>query len=438
MLKEFKQHIDHNFSFFQNSKLLIAISGGIDSVVLTHLMHQLQFDFSLCHCNFQLRGDDSNTDEAFVKKLSKKLGRDVYTTSFETEKYANENKVSIQVAARDLRYQWFYKLMEEHNYDYVITAHNANDVLETFLINLTRGTGIEGLTGIPIINNKSVRPMLPFSRENIQGYASENKLEWREDQSNASTKYVRNKIRHQVIPVLKEINPNILESFQNTLSNLNESQEIIKDRVQEIAKTVLTNEKDIIKIDISKVNTFTNKKAYLYQLLHSYGFTEWDDILNLLTTQSGKQVFSKTHRLVKDREYLLLTKNSVAFSEAFSIKENTTEITNPVHLSIEAVYTKDFLKESSKNTIYIDRDKITYPLTIRKWQKGDFFYPTGMKGKKKLSKFFKDEKYSMLEKENTWLLCSENEIVWIIGKRQDRRFLANTESKSIIKTHLTY
>ena len=438
MLKEFKQHIDQNLSFLQNGKLLIAISGGIDSVVLTHVMHLLQFDFSLCHCNFQLRGNESNNDEIFVKNLSKKLDRDVFTTSFETEKYATKNKVSIQVAARDLRYQWFYKLMEEQNYDYIITAHNANDNLETFLINLTRGTGVEGLTGIPTINNKSVRPLLPFSRENIQAFASENKLEWREDQSNASTKYVRNKIRHQVIPVLKEINPSILESFQNTLSNLNESQEIIKDRIQEISKTILTKEKDIIKIDISKVNVLPNKKAYLYQLLHTYGFTEWNDILNLLTSQSGKQVFSKTHRLVKDREYLLLTNNKETFSETYFIEENISEVTDPIHLSIEVSLPKDLPKENSKNTIYLDSKKITYPLTIRKWQKGDFFYPTGMKGKKKLSKFFKDEKYSMLEKEKIWLLCSENEIVWVIGKRQDRRFSANSESKFIIKTHLTY
>ncbi|MFY0630225.1 MAG: tRNA lysidine(34) synthetase TilS [Flavobacteriaceae bacterium] len=436
MLKEFKQHIDQNFSFLENSKLLIAISGGIDSVVLTHLIHKLGFNFSLCHCNFKLRGNDSDADEAFVKNLGKELNTEVFTTSFETESYATENKISIQVAARDLRYEWFYSLVERNSFDFVLTAHNSNDNLETFLINLTRGTGLEGLTGIPPINKKIARPLLASSREDIEVYASENNINWREDQSNASSKYVRNKIRHQVIPILKEINPSVLNTFQNTLNHLNESEEIMNDRIQELSKEALTVEGDLIKIDISKIDELKNKKAYLYQLLHSYGFTEWNDVLDLLSAQSGKFVTSRTHRLIKDRKFLLLTSTKVD-SETYFVEENTPKILNPIHLAIETVNAKGSLV-SNKNTIYLDKDLIEFPLTIRRWQKGDVFYPTGMNGKKKLSKFFKDEKYSIVEKENTWLLCSGNNILWIIGKRSDRRVLANTHTSSVIKAYITH
>ena len=435
MLKEFKQHIDQNFPFLENSTLLVAISGGIDSVVLTHLMNELGFNFSLCHCNFQLRGNESHTDEGFVKTLGERLGRQVFTTSFETEKYATKNKVSIQVAARDLRYQWFQSLIEKQSFDFVLTAHNANDNLETFLINLTRGTGLEGLTGIPSINKKTVRPLLTTSREDIEKYASKNEISWREDESNASSKYVRNKIRHQVIPVLKEINPSILKSFQNTLDHLNESQEIVNTHIKELSKNLLITDENLIKIDISKVNTLKNKKAYLYELLHSYGFTEWNDVLHLLTAQSGKYLSSSTHRLIKNREHLLLT-DTKTDSEATHIEEGTKEIYQPIPLTIEASLFSDNVNRD-ETTIYLDSDAIKFPLTLRKWEKGDVFYPMGMKGKKKLSKFFKDEKYSIIEKENTWLLCSEGNILWIIGKRQDRRFSANNTTASIVKIHLT-
>ncbi|MEQ6123676.1 tRNA lysidine(34) synthetase TilS [Pseudotenacibaculum sp. MALMAid0570] len=420
----------------KNSKLLIAVSGGIDSVVLAHLAKQAGFNFSICHCNFKLRSEESNRDEVFVKELAEKLNVSVYTTYFETEKFAGENKLSIQVAARNLRYQWFYELLEEQKYDYVLTAHNANDNLETFLINLTRGTGLNGLTGIPSINKKTVRPLLQFSREEIQDFALTNEVNWREDSSNSERKYVRNKIRHEVIPVLKQINPNILDVFQNTLTYLNESQEIINNKIQEISKDVLIFDNDIIKIDIEKLKLLENKKAYLHQILNIYNFTEWNDVSNLLTAQSGKQLFSKTHRLIKDRKFLLLTEHKKENSQVYFIDENTKEVSHPINLTLEFCTEIDDNQQSS--TIYIDKSKITYPLRLRKWQKGDLFYPTGMTGKKKLSKFFKDEKYSLLEKENTWLLCSENDIIWIIGKRKDRRFLSKKASLSTLKVYLTY
>jgi len=233
MLQKFDQHITMNFPFLKESKLLLAISGGLDSVVLMHLCNQLKLSVSLAHCNFKLRNEESDLDEEFVIKLSQILNNQIFTIHFDTENYAQEHKTSIQIAARNLRYQWFQELVSTHHFDYILTAHHADDNLETFLINLTRGSGLEGFTGIPEKNGNIIRPLLPFSRAEILEYAKENQLKWREDASNASTKYVRNKIRHQIVPILKEINPNLLDSFSKTLTHLQESQQMIEDTFEE-------------------------------------------------------------------------------------------------------------------------------------------------------------------------------------------------------------
>ena len=433
MLQKFKQHLHQNFPFLEDKKLLIAISGGIDSVVLAHLCSQLNLNFSLCHCNFNLRGQESDDDEAFVTSLAKTLKTPVYTTSFETEKYATKNKVSIQVAARDLRYTWFYKLLDTNGYDYVLTAHNTNDNLETFIINLTRGSGLEGFTGIPPVNQKSVRPLLAFSRDEITLFAIKNGIIWREDKSNASIKYVRNKVRHKVIPILKELNPHVLESFQNTIEYLNESQSIINDALTNVTANVVSYENDLLKISCKEIEKLSNKKAYLYQLLQGYGFTAWNDIVNLISAQPGKQVFSDTHRLLKDRNFLILTtiNKNQSIKGPVLIDQKVSKITNPIKLTIQN--TDDF---TCKNTheIIIDNDLINYPLSLKKWHHGDTMYPAGMKGSKKISQLFKDNKLSLLDKEKIWILAdAKNHIIWVIGLRQDRRYLANITSKNRLK-----
>lgn len=435
MLEKFQQHINLKFSFLKEKKLLIALSGGLDSVVLTHVLHKLNFDISLAHCNFNLRGIESDKDETFVENLGEKLDVKTFTSSFETEKYATENQLSTQVAARNLRYDWFEKLINLHLFDFVITAHHLDDNLETFLINLTRGTGLEGLTGIPEINHNIVRPFLIFSRDEIETYAKENKIEWREDKSNASTKYVRNKIRHQIVPILKEINPNLLDSFQKTSEHLQESQQIIDESIADFKKKVVEeSDNGNLKIDIEKIQKTNNPKAYLYQLLKEFGFTEWNDVTNILTAQSGKEVVSKTHRLLKDRTFLLLAKKEEQNTNAvFLITEKTQEIKDPIHLKIS---TLSEIENENADTIYIDKDKITFPLTLRKWQHGDYFYPKGMQGKKKISNYFKDEKFSLLDKENTWLLCTENKIIWIVGHRQDNRFSTDKNTAAIFRIAL--
>lgn len=432
MFQKITNHIRDHFPFLEGKKVLVAISGGLDSVVLAHLITELNFDISLAHCNFQLRGKESDLDEAFVLQIAQEKTLPVFIKKFDTEIFAKKSKLSIQIAARQLRYDWFEELINEHHFDYVLTAHHADDNLETFLINLTRGSGLDGFTGIPAINRNIIRPLLIFSRDEILTFAKEKNIEWREDESNSSIKYVRNKIRHQVIPVLKEMNPSLLETFSKTSKNLQESSQIIEDRVAEITSEIVVQENNITKLDIEKLKSLNTPKAYLYQILKTYNFTEWNDVYHLLSAQSGKQIFSETHRLLKDRGFLLLSKNTTKSTDKkFLIEHHQTEIQEPIHLRIEKV---NEVSTVNNQIIYVDADLLKFPLTLRKWKNGDYFYPKGMKGKKKISNYFKDKKLSLLEKENIWLLCSsENDIVWIVNERNDRRFLATKATNTILK-----
>lgn len=431
MTNSFQNHINHNLPFLNKSKLLIAISGGLDSVVLTHLCHEAKLNFSLAHCNFNLRGDESDADEEFALQLAEDLDLEVFIESFDTEIYAKEHKLSTQMAARELRYDWFASLSQQLGFDYILTAHHADDAFETLLINLTRGTGLDGLTGIPEVNFNIVRPLLPFSREQIEAYAKDNRLKWREDSSNASNKYLRNKMRHEVIPVLKSITPQVLQNVSTTIENLQNSQQIIEDAIVRIQKKVVTIEGDVIKFHIKKLQKLSNPKVYLYELLKDFNFTNWDDVTDLLTAQSGKQVFSETHRLLKDRTHLLLTEHKTQETpETIMISENDKSIETPFGTLFFDEADAIFGKKS--NSIFVDKALLNYPLTLRKWQEGDFFYPLGMKGKKKLSKYFKDEKLSLIDKENVWVLCSNDVIVWVVGLRADERFKVSDATKNII------
>lgn len=440
-----RDHIDQNLSFLKDKKVLIAISGGIDSCVLTHVFYKLKYDISLAHCNFMLRGKESNKDEIFVRELGEKLQVPTYTIRFDTEVFATKNGISTQMAARDLRYDWFRQLTEKNNIDYILTAHQKDDVIETFLINLTRGTGLDGLTGIPEINGNIVRPLLLFTRNEILIFATKHKLQWREDSSNSSIKYVRNKVRHKVVPFLKELNPNLLETFSHTLENLKGSQQIVKDCIRNLKEKTISIQGNAIHLDIEQLKKLNNPKVYLYELLKEYEFTEWEDVADLLAAQSGKQVFSKTHRLLKDRAFLILSElEDPKENDSFEIFENTSKIAAPIQLTFEKTAipfdTKnhsnkvfDELFSNDTNTISIDYDKVHFPLTIRKKEKGDVFYPIGLNGKKKVSKFFKDEKLSLIEKENIWLMCSQKDIVWVIGKRLDERFKVTQTTSTILK-----
>ncbi|MEM6686224.1 MAG: tRNA lysidine(34) synthetase TilS [Bacteroidota bacterium] len=436
MLGNIEKHIVSNFSFLKDTKILIAISGGLDSVVLAKLFHELKYTIAFVHCNFQLRGDESDEDEAFVKALAAEYKVNVFSKKFDTETYTNTHKLSIQMAARQLRYEWFQTIAAEYGYAYILTAHHQDDALETFLINLSRGTGIEGLTGIPERNGNIVRPLLAFTRSYIRAYAKQHQLQWREDSSNASTKYIRNKIRHDIVPLLKEVHPTFMENFKATQEHLRRSNTIIKNSIQLLRKELLIKvTDDQYHIEIAKLQQLSNPKAYTYELLKEFGFSAWNDIADLLMAQSGKQIFSPAYRLIKDRTHLLIQKrtHTKENSETVLINASETSIKTPIPLHLKEVAR---ITNTGKNILYVDKKMLKFPLIVRKWQNGDYFYPIGMSGKKKLSKYFKDEKYSLIDKENQWLLCSGEDIVWIIGKRSDNRYKLTKPTNTIIKLTL--
>ncbi|MDT0558759.1 tRNA lysidine(34) synthetase TilS [Ichthyenterobacterium sp. W332] len=436
MLEDFQIHIDQNYAFLYDSKIVVAISGGIDSVVLAYLCKSLSLNFSLAHCNFNLRGEESDADENFVLDLGEVLDVEVFIQNFDTEAYAKAQKRSIQMAARELRYDWFKELAEQLHFDYILTAHHADDNLETFLINFTRGTGLNGITGIPEINDNIVRPLLQFSREQIEDYAKGNNIKWREDSSNSSRKYLRNKLRHEVVPILKEINPQLLDSFQSTINNLNDTADIIEESLNAVAKRAIVNIDDTgITYKVSEFKKVNNPKAYLFEMFKNYGFTEWNDVVDLLDAETGKHVKSNTHRLIKHGDVLILTScHSERSEESLFIDSNTRKAQTSLGLLI--FNDSEELKQHSDTKIYVDKTKLKFPLIVRHWKEGDRFSPFGMKGQKKLSKFFKDEKYSLIDKEKQLVLCSDDNIVWVIGKRLDNRFRVEDSTTDILEIEL--
>ena len=432
MVEKLKNHCNQHFPFLKQKKVLLAVSGGLDSMVLVYLFQQLHYEIGVAHCNFQLRGLESFEDQNFIQNYAEANSLPIFITQFDTQAFAQNYKLSIQVAARELRYNWFYELLEIHNFDYVLTAHHADDNLETFIINLSRGTGLDGLTGIPEQNDKVIRPLLAFSRQEIEEYAKQNAIQWREDSSNASDKYLRNKIRHNVVPILKELNSNFIASFQKTQEYLQQAQVMVEDASIMVYQQVAKEVGEEIHFDLKKLKPLPNYKSYLYQWLREYGFSAWDDVYDLVDSQSGKQIFSSHFRLLKNRDYLVLCPLDFTDSKKeYFITKNQKEVKVPLNLSICKVTD---ISDTTIESIFVDEMKLEFPLVLRRWKEADSFQPFGMKGKsKKVSKFFKDEKLSLIEKEKTWLLCSNNQIVWIVGMRQDERFKIDETTKKILK-----
>ena len=398
-------------------------------MVLAHLCAASGLEFALAHCNFKLRAKASDDDAVFVAKLAEKLKVECFIKDFQTITYANENKESIQMAARTLRYDWFRELMQKNNFGYLVTAHNADDNLETFLINLSRGTGIEGLSGIPEIRDNVVRPLLLFSRDQILAFAKDEQIKWREDASNADTKYLRNKIRHELVPKLKELHPTFEKNFTKTQQFLGDTQEVLREHIKAVKKKLFISRNEHFSIDVAQLMKLEPIRPYIYLLFKDYGFGEWDNVYALLRAQSGKEVRSGTHRLIKNRGDLLL--------QPLSEVERNTQVyfldsDKDLPVSLRQVEVKG-ITETSNKIIYIDKETLNDRLCVRKWKNGDYFYPIGMQGKKKVSKFFKDEKLDTISKEAQWLLCSGDQVVWVIGRRADDRFKVTDKTKTILK-----
>ena len=431
MLNDFRKHINTHLSFLEDKKLVLACSGGVDSMVLAHLCYQLNFNIAIAHCNFSLRGAESDGDLDFVKSWAEEKALPFFSKNFDTQIVAEKNKISIQMAARDLRYDWFHTILKEFDYQYLLTAHHADDSLETFLINLSRGTGLRGLTGILEQNNTVVRPLLPYSRDQIITYAKKNNLYWREDSSNTKTDYLRNKLRHDIIPTYKEVSKSTLKNFGKTQRYLRGSQTLVDDYIILIRNLIVAEIEGGYTIDIARLMDIQNHEVVLFELLSPFNFNAWEDIKGLLTAQTGKQIFSSTHRLLKNRSYLLLTEREEdEGAREYYIEKDTRSIEIPIQLNFTSV---PYFKITNAHTFFVDTEKLHFPLQLRRWQEGDIFHPFGMKGKKKLSKFFKDEKLSLVAKSNTWVLCSDHKIVWVVGMRGDERFKVTKETQDIIQ-----
>ena len=435
MEKLFLNNIEKNFPSLLNNKFIVAVSGGVDSIVLLHLCRNLKLNFVVAHCNFKLRGKESDDDELFVKNLAAKYKISFYSNSFNTKELSNSSNKSVQMIARDLRYSWFNKLSEELGIDYIITAHHIDDSIETFLINLSRGAGINGFLGIPQVNNKINRPLLAFTKDQLKSYALENKILFREDSSNKKKDYIRNQIRLEVIPKLKKINPYLLESFPKTIKKLEQSKSIIADRIAKVLSEVSFKKGGELFFEIESIKNLSNIEAYVYEIFKQYNFTQWDDIVDLLDSQTGKEVVSKTHRLLKNREYLILTKK-VGLQEISTLINSSKE---EIKISAGTIIFSKADKIDKKNpySIFLDSKKLKFPLKVRNVVSGDYFYPFGMDGKKKVSKYLKDQKISKYDKEKTLILeTSKNEIVWLIGMRLDHRFSVTDKTKEILKIEL--
>lgn len=426
MLDFVRNQLHKALAIHSNPHLLLACSGGVDSVVLFDLLVQLNYEFSVAHCNFGLRADASDADAEFVSALCKNAQIPFYIKQFSTQSYANEKQVSIQMAARELRYVWFNELKETHSFDEVLTAHHLDDQLETFMINWGRGSGIKGLRGIS--SDRILRPLIDWPKAEIVAYANEHKLQWREDASNTKDDYLRNALRLHVIPAWKKIQPNLLEQTTKNLQYLAQAHVALEQQRKAFQTAHFISYKEGYRIGIDSIKTLQPLEYFLHALFSPYGFFQTEDLQQLLKTQSGKALYSRTHRLIRDREELLLA----PLAEKTEVEHRwipSKDMSYPLVLRVLSKGT------ASSNTAVLKSEVLKYPLILRKYRKGDYFYPVGMNGKKKLSKFFKDEKYSMLEKENQWLLCSDTAIVWVIGKRVDARYaaLSTTQNPLVIQ-----
>ena len=431
MVTAFKKHIAAHFPALVDQKILVACSGGLDSIVLLHLLQKIGLTLGVAHCNFKLRGAHSDADLSFVETIAANLGVPVFTTVFDTKTYAKTQGVSTQVAARELRYEWFYSTARANGYDRIATGHHADDDLETFFINLSRVTGLRGLTGIASNTEQLIRPLLPFSRAQIMQFAKKEELFWREDSSNSTRDYLRNKLRLDVIPAFKGVNKTVLQNFQQTQQHLKESQALLEDYITLVTKLVVSHTDAGYEIDIKQLQALPNTNTLLFELLYPYGFTDFKAIASILESEVGKKVLSKQYVLLKDRNHLVLTtKEQEVDSRVYCIDAKQQSCTIPIKLNFTKVAQ---VGEHEPHSLYVDAAKLRYPLKVRAWRLDDVFHPFGMKGKKKLTKFFKDEKLSLLSKNSVWVLESGDEIVWVIGLRPDDRYKVTSATKEVLK-----
>lgn len=415
-------------------RFLLAVSGGLDSTVLAELFYRAKLDFSIAHCNFHLRGEDSNRDERFVRTIAEKYQVKIFVQEFDTQKYATAHKTGIEDAARRLRYSWFDQLMCSEGFDWLVTAHHQNDSIETFLFHLLRGTGLSGLHGILPIRGYIIRPFISVLRQEIEDFAQQNKMDFCEDITNIDTTFTRNHIRHRLIPLLQTMKPQFLTVMGNTIERLQGVEKIYQKSIQQIRNEVVTSYPNAIEISIEKLLKTASPETVLFEILSEYGFNSAvvQSVSKSLEGASGKIFYSDEFQMVKDRNVLIISAKNSDDGVVYTIEEGQKSIHLPIELTFETkLLNDDFIIPKTLQTACFDADKLKFPLQLRRWKKGDYFVPFGMKGRKKLSDFFSDNKLSLIDKQNVWLLCSSYDVIWVVGWRIDERYRVGAETKRI-------
>ena len=457
MIDQFQLYINRYNLIAEGDKLILALSGGIDSRVLADLLLKTKVEFVVAHCNFHLRGEESDGDEQFVRKFAEKNSIPCYVKHFETEKYAVEQGISIEMAARDLRYAWFEQLRQQLSYDKIAVAHHADDQAETFFINLLRGAGLNGLEGMKPQNGVIIRPLLWASREQIQQYAIENQIFWKEDHTNAENVYLRNKVRNQLLPVFDELQAEARQGLYKSLEHLASENELYRELLKEKLAQIVEQNGDVQRLPYSvflvcfvprndakrlseaKAPELVEGPGYSFQLLfewlRQYGFNtdQCRFIFETMNTGIGNKYFSSTHQLIIGRDDLQLSEIKAVENEEVQIGVGEDVIVLPIHLCFSKLEkTPDFVIDKSSDVAQLDFDKLKFPLTLRHWRHGDRFHPLGMKGSKLLSDFFVDQKFTEWQKRNVWLLVSaDDEIFWVVGYRIDERFKLTDSTKML-------
>lgn len=445
LLQHFRQFIREENLFQQNSKLLIAVSGGMDSVVLCELCRQAGFSFTIAHCNFQLRDEESTRDEQFVRRLGDKYNVEVMVKSFDTKKYAADNKLSIQVAARELRYHWFYDLLNKQENTtwassegpgFILTAHHADDNIETMLMNFFKGTGIAGLRAILPKQAKLIRPLLFARKAWIHQFASEHKLEFVEDSSNMSDKYTRNYFRNQLLPAIQKVFPQVDDNLANNLGRFREIEQLYLQAIESHKKKLLEPKGNEVHIAVLKLKKSFPLETIIYEIIKEYGFTshQTKDVVDLIDGETGKYIQSGLFRIIKNRNWLIISPNKTEESQTIIINEEERKVAfRKGTLDFKEMDFASWQLSASPGIAQLDLAEIRYPLILRKRKQGDYFYPLGLNKKKKLNRFLSDKKLSLTDKENTWVLEMNKKIIWVVGQRIDDRFKITGKTSKILQ-----
>ena len=435
LLNNFVSNINVKNLFTKKDRLLIATSGGVDSVVLCKLCALAGFDFGMAHCNFQLRGADSDRDESFVKNLAAELNVPFHIVKFETKNFANANKFSTQEAARVLRYEWFEKIRAAHNYDYILTAHHADDNIETMLMSFFRGTGIKGLTGIKERNGKIIRPLLFVKRKELEDFLQEHQLNFVQDESNLSDDYTRNYFRNTLIPSLAKIYPDVNNILLANIERMKDVEILYQQAVELQKKKLLTKNGDDIYIPVLLLQKTAAAPTVLFEIIKAYNFSaaQLPEVMALLQSESGKYIVSSSHRILKNRKHLIISPLRLKETSFVIIEADGKYVFANGEIIIKKTENNNQPIPADPDIAFLDASKIEYPLILRPWRLGDYFYPLGMPKKKKLSRFFIDKKLSLLEKEKIWIIEMNKKIIWIVGQRIDDRFKITGSTKKILQ-----